>query len=275
MLSNYNNISLKYKIGLIVLLPSMAMLALVLWKLSIVQGNVNTQNKILTLMQVSVAANSLVHELQKERGFSAGFVNGKGKKFKDSLLRQRVSTDSKYEFLNEILDDYGVDSFGNEYAEQIKVALSGLDRIKEIRNSVNTLNVELVTVVNFYTNANKELLDISKKAIFASQDPVLQRDISAYYYFLQSKERSGLERAVGAAGFGGGWSRALGEKFTGFIHLQDTYISIFLGYATPKEKAFYDEISATAPFSDVAAMRDIAKKNYLNADYSETVDAAG
>ena len=40
-------------------------------------------------MNVSVAAGTLIHELQKERGMSAGFIGSRGSKFGPELAEQR------------------------------------------------------------------------------------------------------------------------------------------------------------------------------------------
>ncbi len=50
---------------------------------------------ITALTQLSVVYSELVHELQKERGMTAGYIGSKGTKFADKLKSQRQNTDEK------------------------------------------------------------------------------------------------------------------------------------------------------------------------------------
>jgi len=48
---------------------------------------------IAVVAQAAPMISSLVHELQKERGASAGFINSAGKSLADTLRNQRPATD--------------------------------------------------------------------------------------------------------------------------------------------------------------------------------------
>jgi methyl-accepting chemotaxis protein len=52
-------------------------------------------SQMAAISDVSVAASGLVHELQKERGMSAGFIGSRGTKFGDALEKQRKDTDDR------------------------------------------------------------------------------------------------------------------------------------------------------------------------------------
>ncbi|MEA3522417.1 MAG: nitrate- and nitrite sensing domain-containing protein, partial [Campylobacterota bacterium] len=52
------------------------------------------------LIKLSVKMSAVLHELQKERGASAGFLGSGGKKFADLLPKQQSSTDTKIKELN-------------------------------------------------------------------------------------------------------------------------------------------------------------------------------
>ena len=93
-------------------------------------------------------------------------------------------------------------------------------------------------------------------------------------YFTQSKERAGIERAVGATGFGRGWTMPLLNKLRGLVLVQDTYIDVFLAYATSEEKSFYNKKISDPSFSEVQRMRDVAFKSAgVVGPLSQTVDS--
>ncbi|MCU7376730.1 nitrate- and nitrite sensing domain-containing protein [Paucibacter sp. O1-1] len=50
---------------------------------------------VIDLSNVAIINSALVHELQKERGMSAGFIGSKGQSFNDALPSQRNQTDSR------------------------------------------------------------------------------------------------------------------------------------------------------------------------------------
>ncbi len=49
---------------------------------------------ITSMTDISIEGSLIVHELQKERGSTAGFVSSKGANFKSEMLEQRKETDS-------------------------------------------------------------------------------------------------------------------------------------------------------------------------------------
>ena len=55
----------------------------------------NEMSTIAPLAKLSVVYSNLVHELQKDRGMTAGFRGSKGTKFGKNLQQQRQNTDQK------------------------------------------------------------------------------------------------------------------------------------------------------------------------------------
>ena len=49
------------------------------------------------IVSLTDAATSLVHELQKERGMSAGYISSAGRKFSSLLPKQRGNADARIE----------------------------------------------------------------------------------------------------------------------------------------------------------------------------------
>lgn len=59
---------------------------------------------------------ALVHEMQKERGLSAGYLGSKGASFKSQLVQQRKLTDNKASTLKGFLED---ESFTDDIDRQL------------------------------------------------------------------------------------------------------------------------------------------------------------
>jgi len=253
-----SNISIKHKLLFIVLVPILALVTLAGLKIKNLQSMAVNQYDLMDLMDVSVAASNLVHEMQKERGASAGFTNSRGAKFADVLPKQRKNTDEKFAAFEEVLSVTDTERFGEEYNAQLDQALEDYSKIEDVRSKVSQLSMPLPQVVGYYTGMNGNFLNVTKKTLFVAQDPELLREISAYFYFMQSKERAGIERAVGAAGFGGGWTGPLLAKFNNLILIQETYLDVFYAYANKQELAYYNQKTANKVFGAVEDMRKAA-----------------
>lgn len=267
LLHMLENVSLKYKALTIVLLPMIALLCLAGIKISTLQGSFDQQKYALNVMNISVSVSKLVHEMQKERGASAGFLNSNGTSFGNTLKNQRLETDQKKEALHKVLKNHDLVSLGSEYNSTIQKALAELSRINTIRTSVDNQSIPLGKAISYYTNMNASFLDLNRSAVMYVQDSNIIRLVSAYQSFLLAKERSGIERAVGSAGFSGGWTDTLRSKFSSLITTQNTYLSVFNFYAIPEAKALFAEAMNSNVFAEVQNMR---KKALSGVDTSST-----
>ena len=77
---------------------------------------------------VGIEINHAVHEIQKERGITTGFLSQDGDGFREALLFQRDKTDSTIqEFYNEIKK--------KELADLVKLHQQDLDELKDLFRS--------------------------------------------------------------------------------------------------------------------------------------------
>ena len=73
-------------------------IALVICSAFVVFESVKRYNdglKSKTIAEFGIQLGSLIHELQKERGMSAGYIGSKGSDFKEQLTQQRLISDEK------------------------------------------------------------------------------------------------------------------------------------------------------------------------------------
>ena len=90
-----SRLSIKQKLILIMLIPLIVVILLAA-KLAVdsfsSSKNLQSLDKVVVL---SIKIGNLVHETQKERGMTAGFLGSKGEKFSTELLTQRLVVDEK------------------------------------------------------------------------------------------------------------------------------------------------------------------------------------
>ena len=103
----------------------------------------------------------------------------------------------------------------HRYTDNANKALSELGAK---RDQVSSLSIGVPQMAGYYTPTIAKLLAIVEEMAVISTNAEVSNLITAYTSFLQAKERSGVERAMGGAGFGAGkFSRAQYNNFVGLI----------------------------------------------------------
>jgi methyl-accepting chemotaxis protein len=230
------------------------------------------QKKILTqakeLNTLSQKLSLLIHETQKERGASAGYLGSHGKKFGDILPKQRALTDEKYRELKEYLATLNVEEFSSEFQHDIESILNKMAQLKDIRKRIDTFAISVKDEVNYYTSVNKDILSVVALTAKLADNPELVKALSAYTNFLKSKERAGIERAVMSATFGADkFGEGMFAKFITLIAEQNAYMDAFLSIAPEESVKMYKEIMKSPVVADVNKMREIAKINFLEGNF--------
>ncbi|RUM45238.1 MAG: hypothetical protein DSY80_03595, partial [Desulfocapsa sp.] len=214
----------------------------------------------------------LVHELQKERGASAGFVGSKGKKFQSKLPGLRADTDTQQRRMHDKTVEFEPESFDPILAKSLATAHESLNRLGAIRNQIDGFQLSVPKLAAFYTKSITQLLKIIENASTLSTNYKVNRGITAYIALLQAKERAGLERAMGSVGFGSGkFDNAVYVKFARLVEAQRSFYSFIQTFATPEELQFYTDTVSGKAVEEVERMRKIAMQ-YPETGSTEGVD---
>jgi methyl-accepting chemotaxis protein len=215
--------------------------------------------RVLDLAEVAPVISAVVHELQKERGMSAGFISSKGSNFATELPAQRILTDTRNTALSKTFSQFDSASFGSGLTSRIQTAVQALGNLNTARNGVSDLELSVPKMAGFYTSTIAKLLHIVEEITMLSTNVTVTNRITAYTAFLQGKERAGIERAMGAGGFGAEkFTPAIYQKFLQLIAMQNTFVNRFNIYASKDQKAFYKETVTGPVVDEVNRMRKIA-----------------
>ncbi|MFC3024915.1 nitrate- and nitrite sensing domain-containing protein [Vibrio zhugei] len=87
-----HNLSFRMKLLLLISLPMLGVVLFSGYQLNQVLNNKRVVEQIQPLVELSIVGSRVVHELQKERGATSGFVGSNGLKFISTLKSQRKST---------------------------------------------------------------------------------------------------------------------------------------------------------------------------------------
>ncbi len=205
------------------------------------------------LVKLSVKMSKVLHELQKERGASAGFIGSKGKKFTSILSKQYKQTDKKIEELKEFFKNSD-----SKYVEIVKKRID-LKSIASIRKRVKALNISVKDEVAFYTKLNKSIIDTIANFSIIPKIASLKTDFNSFVIFISAKERAGIERAVLSNVFAQDkFTRSSAAKFASLVAEQKTLINLFKNVSEKRVRQMYENITKDISFREVEKYRNIA-----------------
>ena len=268
------NLPLKIKIGLIVLLPMCGYLVTTGINLHSTYSQYQSAQTVVTLVTFDGMISQLVHELQKERGSSSGYIASKGQKFTDILANQRTATDEKITPYQVELAEVKRQISDTAITDKINQAGTSISAMANMRQKVSTLQVEPKVAISYYSSLIAELLDLTSAISHLSDDPGITAQMFSYVNFLQSKERSGIERATLSAVFSKGAFTS--ETYSRFLQLlagQENYLAMFRTQAQPEARKLYDATVKGTAVDEVERMRQVALSVGLDSSKSFGVDA--
>ena len=202
----------------------------------------------------------LIHETQKERGASAGFIGSKGTKFITILPQQRVLTDKRNEELKTYLDGLDLNLFSDVLRSEIAGFHSDMNKITHMRSEVDGLSISLKDEVAYYTGMNKKILNIVSLTAKIADTQELVKALDTYANFLKSKERAGIERAVMSGTFAADhFKEGMFAKWITLVAEQDAFLNSSLSMASDDVKSFYRMTITSPVVAEVNEMRDVAR----------------
>ncbi|MFZ2855359.1 MAG: EAL domain-containing protein [Rhodocyclaceae bacterium] len=254
-----DNTSIGDRIALALALPIIGLLFFALWMISSYQHIANDTRDLREMAELAPAVSTLIHELQQERGVSAGFIGSGGSAFADRLPRHHVRTDQKQQALFASLERIAIEHFDERLGRQIVAAQKKIEKLPEWRSAVMARNIAADEATANYSETIGELIAIIKEMLMVSTSSELSRSISAYAFLVQAKELAGIERAVGSARFSSGNFDSFSHTdFVSLIDRQNLYIEQFRFLATAAQADYLEEMLTGVDSAEVERLRRIA-----------------
>jgi methyl-accepting chemotaxis protein len=259
MMSLLRKIRIRNKILLLLLVP-LAGLAFFAVKGTLERSSVAGQMEALQrLSHLAVAASALVHETQKERGMTAGFLGSGGKEFQAELPAQRRATDGRAAELRGFLKGSDTGAFGSEFSRLLGAALAKLDPLEDMRRRVSALSVPAPEAIGYYTGLNGAVLEVIGSAARLATDGEVGRAITAYISFLRAKEAAGIERAVLTNTFARGqFEPGTYERFAAVVAEQATLSRMFSALASDTARQDAERKLRHQAVAEAERMRKVA-----------------
>lgn len=196
-----NNLGIRGKLFIFFIIPTFALIVQILIS-TLNQNTIVNEGRILQkALSLSIKMSSLVHEMQKERGATAGFLSSKGTNFSDTLSKQKDLTNLRRKDIQTAMEAVDLISLPTNFMQDLGIALSMYQNIDNIRSEVTQQTISKKDAISYYTKMNGMFIGaIAALAMESTKDEIV-KDLNSYANFLLSKERAGIERAIGAGIF--------------------------------------------------------------------------
>lgn len=202
---------------------------------------------------------ALMHELQRERGMSAGYLASRAGAFRSELAAQRSATDEAViEYHKEVSALGGAGEIGATMS-RVEDALNSLDIM---RRSVDRLEAAPKEMVAFYSEFIAGLLALASDVANGVRDPAIAREAAVLRAILVAKEKAGQERAAGNSGYAAGaFDVPTLTRLTTLIGEQEAALNDARHLAAPELQSAMDQLQSSPVVERVKALRAKAAEN--------------
>lgn len=258
MLQALHRVSLGRKFVLVLALPLIAMTWLAVAGILERKELVSDMSHLQEMTVLSQYAGDLVHELQRERGMTAGFLGSKGENFRTELPNQRRRTDERLAAFHTYTSSLTYSENDASVQAQVSQANNLLKALTTHRQRVDRQEIPGGQSNAYYTEINNFLISIVSQLTFSVEQGEVIRQLNAYYNLLNVKELAGIERAVLTTAFS--TNTLSPEMYTNLLSLtgrSSVYINSFNSFANEDIQHQLAEVLASDLASRLADMRDI------------------
>ncbi|MEO0411692.1 MAG: nitrate- and nitrite sensing domain-containing protein [Pseudomonadota bacterium] len=177
-----------------------------------------------TAVELASKASALVHEMQRERGNTAGYISSSGGTvFAANLADQRKATSAALEtFQSAVATAAGyplLEAASSDIAAQ-------LAQLEETRGAVDALSMSGADAADYYTGVVTDLLGLFTISMQLTDRPDIVADGATLLALLQAKENAGQERSAGVNGLNAGvYTQAMAIRQRSLIAAQKAYLT--------------------------------------------------
>lgn len=233
---------IRYQLAAIVVVPLVALAVASTRQTYVALERAAEADQVELEASFAVSVNTLVHELQRERGLSGGHVGSGYQEGLAEVTAQRVQADEalrRFHAESADIRSGGSRSLVRSALDDTEAALAGLDGQ---RRAIDLRELDVTDTLSYYTETIAVLLSVDRAIVEASEDARTARIATAFLDLSQSKEFTGLERGFMNSVFSAGrFGRGDHSRLLTIVAQQDAWFALFRITADPATLRFYDE----------------------------------
>lgn len=247
---------LSKRLGLLLAVPLSGLIAYSAYnikgKWSEAQTVTHEMEAITELSELAVSISEAVHEWQKERGRTAGFLGSKGKSFGPELRTQHQETNKKAEQLFSQLSSFDKDNYGKKLSTLLQTAQKSSSQLEQKRSGILNQSLPQKDAIGYYTKMNENYLKVIAEMANITDNPQIIRKVNTYVSFLEAKELMGIERAVLSATFArDSFAPGMFRKFSEVTAGQKNFLRKFEAFADEETLNIFEK-TVQGPQVDLA-----------------------
>ncbi|MGU0041786.1 methyl-accepting chemotaxis protein [Citrobacter freundii complex sp. 2025EL-00176] len=230
---------------------------------------IETERQMENIAQLTALARSagnVVHELQKERGMSVGFLGAEGKTFKDELNAQRALTEREIEVFVRSLSD--TDLQAGDVTTSVAAFKKNILSLATIREKVTQLGLPASEAVKFYTNVIADVLNFVGRLGTLTDSGEMANSFAAYYNLLNLKEQAGIERALLSNVFSSGhFADGQLHQLSDVVSKQNVWLAQSLRLSPPEQAAMLKSRLQSTEATQALSLREAAFSHAANGGF--------
>lgn len=187
---------MRYKFALVLLLPLLALGWLGASGALDRKNTVHELERLQTLTALAQQAGHWIHQMQLERGMSAGFLGSQGASFGSRLAQQRPTTDTAAETFLEQRQTLDQTLLGAGLTRQLEDIEQRWQQQARVRQQIDQLDIATADALAHYTGLNNALMALVGELAQLTEEGGIARQLAVYYNLLEAKDLAGIERAL-------------------------------------------------------------------------------
>lgn len=212
-----------------------------------------------TLTALAIKSGEVVHELQKERGMSAGYLGSKGQVFRDELTTQRQATDQALAQLDNALENTDPRILTGQVGDVLTRFQQDKNQLAGLRQQVSDLTIDINNTLAFYATQVTTLLNIVSDISHLSPSGDIVNQLAGYFSLLNAKEQAGVERALLSNIFSADrFAAGQFQRLSNVVGKQDAWLTAARRFLTPVQAQALDAALAQPKAADALALREVA-----------------
>ncbi|OLP52884.1 hypothetical protein BJF92_17650 [Rhizobium rhizosphaerae] len=257
-----SNLKIGSRILMVAAIPTVLLLGVVIDKNVGLLQSAQEAEQVAEIAAFAPVIGTMVHEIQKERGASSGFIGAKGQgDFGPLLEKQRLVVDAAIARYT-ALDLTGDAQAGDARLKDLARAVQGrLQSLAAMRQDVSSLKIGVPEAATYFNETiASAIATIDVMGEIATHSQISNRTL-AFSALLQGKERAGQERSVGTAAFAAGqFAPEAYQKFVRLGAMQSVHFATFRHNAAPDAIMALDAALKGEAGKKIDALREIAVK---------------
>ncbi|AMD02370.1 methyl-accepting chemotaxis protein [Halomonas chromatireducens] len=259
MMHLLNRLPMSGKFILVLALPVLAMLWFAGIGILERQQLATNMTELSELAELSADAGNLVHELQRERGMSVGYIGSGGNSFGNRLSAQHPHTDLAIQALQNTLSEMDIASIDEAFAQRASVMESQLATVADMRRQVLDLSANSDRATTFYTEFNEALITMIGRIAHLAEDDDITLQLGAYVSLLKAKDLAGIERAMLTNAFSiNVMAGSTYQRMMTLFGRQEAYQDSFHSMANAEQRELLDSLLSGPEMERLAEMRQVA-----------------